>query len=680
MKIPLTALCSIFISVAACSSSPPTDLATSEGQGLADNGGDPGPAPKGAFTQASTCNNNTPGPAHVVSNGGRMTGGITFLVPVFWGPNVAQDTVSKSPSFLNLLASSPWMRGIEAEYIGPQQVKVWSGSGIVITPQQSTGSVVNRNQIKTELQYQIQQNTLPSATYAFLYVVYFPSSVQVVDNGSPLCPAGPGECAYHDTLGGTNSTFAVMADHTVQCANSCATGVTNSYDGMTVMESHEIAEALTDPDYDNDGSPSGFQLRTVPPGGQCTLSAEIGDICSGNAAVQITSKPGTKNPTSAWIQPIWSNRASGCVTAPGVRGDVDGDGYSDLMLTGGKNWASMPVAFANGTAGDGSWTGTNAGIDQGDTGFPTYATQPGAIPVAGDFNGDGHADIALVGGVGWNTIPVAFTDPSHPGQYRGTNKTDGGFSAFYQPGFVPVSGDFNGDGYADIALVGPTNWQSIPIALSNGDGTFQYSNGSDGGLAQYYVSGFRPIAGDFNCDGLTDIALIGVSSWTNIPVAFSTGDENGDFTLSVLPDGGFHNYYQPGFIATAVSGLCGDSIALVGVPTWTGLPMAIPMFNNSGFLNAFRASYSDDGGFHTFYKPGIQAVPGDYNGDGMGDIALTGVSGWQSMPIAYQNKFAFGTTDYSYTTANKGETAGDTGFPVYASQSGAQVVIPTPRP
>jgi hypothetical protein len=40
--------------------------------------------------------------------------------------------------------------------------------------------------------------------------------------------------------------------------------------------------------------------------------------------------------------------------------------------------------------------------------FGTWATQMGATPLAGDFNGDGVGDVAMIGGGGWGTLPVAF--------------------------------------------------------------------------------------------------------------------------------------------------------------------------------------------------------------------------------------------------------------------------------
>jgi hypothetical protein len=47
-------------------------------------------------------------------------------------------------------------------------------------------------------------------------------------------------------------------------------------------------------------------------------------------------------------------------------------------------------------------------------------------------------------------------------------------------------GDFNGDGRADIALVrGMPGWNTIPVAFSNGDGTFTVTNQNAGDFATW---------------------------------------------------------------------------------------------------------------------------------------------------------------------------------------------------
>jgi hypothetical protein len=57
--------------------------------------------------------------------------------------------------------------------------------------------------------------------------------------------------------------------------------------------------------------------------------------------------------------------------------------------------------------------------------------------VTGDFDHDGKWDIALTGGDGWNTVPVAFSN--NDGTFRVTNKSavSNDFAAFAQGFCVP---------------------------------------------------------------------------------------------------------------------------------------------------------------------------------------------------------------------------------------------------
>ena len=89
-------------------------------------------------------------------------------------------------------------------------------------------------------------------------------------------------------------------------------------------------------------------------------------------------------------------------------------------------------------------------------------------------------DIALVRQTpGWGSIPVAFARGD--GNWDITNGAAPNFIPdwAHQPGVRVVTGDFNGDGLADIALVRQTpGWGSIPIAFAVGDGTWRITNGA----------------------------------------------------------------------------------------------------------------------------------------------------------------------------------------------------------
>jgi FG-GAP-like repeat len=152
-----------------------------------------------------------------------------------------------------------------------------------------------------------------------------------------------------------------------------------------------------------------------------------------------------------------------------VSGDFNGDHLTGLAVTfRGTPNAQILVGFATGTGAFNTVAG-NFGP------FADWLNVSGARIVPGDFNGDGRTDLALVGGRGWFTIPVAFSNGD--GTFRVTNNDVPNFALWSRdPAARAFAEDLNGDGRTDIALTGGQTWFTVPTADSNGDGTFTVTN------------------------------------------------------------------------------------------------------------------------------------------------------------------------------------------------------------
>jgi hypothetical protein len=117
----------------------------------------------------------------------------------------------------------------------------------------------------------------------------------------------------------------------------------------------------------------------------------------------------------------------------------------------------------------------------------------GFVPLVGDWNGDGVNTIGLY-------------DPANGGFFLRNSNTGGmADAAFnYGPGglgFIPLAGDWDGDGVVTIGLYNPAQ------------GAFFLRNSNTGGIADISFAfgpaglGFIPIVGDWNGDGTDTIGL-----------------------------------------------------------------------------------------------------------------------------------------------------------------------------
>ena len=308
-----------------------------------------------------------------------------------------------------------------------------------------------------------------------------------------------------------------------------------------------------------------------------------------------------------------------------ITGDFNGDGKTDVALTGRSGWNTLPIAFSN---GDGTFYVTNKQI----VNFAGWAAEINVKVITGDFNGDGKTDVALTGRSGWNTLPIAFSNGD--GTFNVTNRQIVDFASWAAETNVEVfTGDFNGDDKTDVALTGQSGWNTLPIAFSTGDGTFNVTNEQIVDFAGWAAeTNVKVFTGDFDGDGKTDVALTGQSGWNTLPIAFS--NSSGTFAVTNVPILHFADWAATANANPLTGDFNGDGktdVALIGSSGWTTLPVALS--NGDATFTVTNVPISHFAGWAA--TANANPLTGDFNGDGKTDVALIGPSGWNTLPVAF---------------------------------------------
>jgi FG-GAP-like repeat len=269
-------------------------------------------------------------------------------------------------------------------------------------------------------------------------------------------------------------------------------------------------------------------------------------------------------------------------------GDLDGDGMRDIV------YAAQRLATLRGLAN---------GAFASETSAPLSAT-PINLAVA-DFNGDGRSDVALV-------LEQNFTS-SRVVAYFG--QADGALS-----GAVTIdtaqrlrqisTGDFNGDGRADVVLVDSGDPSlsgiagSVRLFSGNANNTFTPA----GTLTPaFLVSGLT--TGDLNKDGKLDVIVTAYNSIEQTQLFAYLGQGNGLFNQPLVKS------FNPGILGVSgleIADFNGDGRADV----------AITRDDTTGFING-----NGDGTFGTdtllaIANDGGQLKAGDIDGDGQPDLVM----------------------------------------------------------
>ena len=301
-------------------------------------------------------------------------------------------------------------------------------------------------------------------------------------------------------------------------------------------------------------------------------------------------------------------------------GDMNGDGYGDIIAG----------AIANDAGGTNAgrvylYINSMTGADIADEFFTGAATDDYfgyAVSSAGDFNGDGFVDLAI----GAYGNDAGGTDAGRVYLYFGSSVQDNvadliltGAAAGDQFGIsVSAAGDINADGYTDL------------IIGANGSD----SGGSNSGRAYIYLGGSVP-------DAIPDVTMTGAVTGDNFGYSVSSaGDFNGDgfsdvivgsqFSDALATDGGAAYIYYGGISANNVA-----DITMEGTGTNDRFGYAVSSagdVNGDGYSDVIVGAYldnnsfSDDGSAFVYFGGSSPNNSADMNLKGEGAADQFGVS------------------------------------------------------
>jgi hypothetical protein len=237
------------------------------------------------------------GSGNLTNHGGNILSSAQFYA-VYWNPGVAASTAT-SLGYSTIRAQIASFAGSFSGSNDYRIIQQYNGAngGIASSipfsgdyvDSQNTKPLIKDSAIRSYLAGLFQASRLTPHANA-LYGVYFPSGMKVQLSGGSSCSSF---CGYHShfTYNGTQIKYAVFP---YPDCSGCSLSGKSVADMLTIVSSHEIREAVTDPGdnnvnawYDSSGN-------------------EADDKCAWHNLYQMLSG-------SFWVQPEYSNTNSGCV-------------------------------------------------------------------------------------------------------------------------------------------------------------------------------------------------------------------------------------------------------------------------------------------------------------------------------------------------------------------------------
>jgi uncharacterized protein (TIGR03437 family) len=340
--------------------------------------------------------------------------------------------------------------------------------------------------------------------------------------------------------------------------------------------------------------------------GTCSITASQGGNTEYSAATSVTRSFAVNQaqPAETLTASAASPFTAGDDPVSMAAGDFNGDGLPDLAVAN-FNDNTVTVLIGDGSGGFTASMGSPFMV----------GSEPVSI-VVGDFNGDGNRDLATAN-VSDNTVTVLLGNG-----LGGFTASPGGPLPVGSEPYSVVVGDFNGDGIQDLATANFVD-NTVSVLLGNGSGGFAAASGSPFSVASATDEfPFSLAAADFNRDGKEDLATANFFGGT---VSVLLGNGAGGFTIG--PGSPFAVGGEP---FSVVSGdFNGDGIPDLATANSSGNNITVLLGNGAG-------GFTTPGGAFPAGSSPYSVTVGDFNGDGIPDLA-TANSGGNNLTVLLGN-------------------------------------------
>src|SRR6185436_10403060 len=194
------------------------------------------------------------------------------VIAVMWTGDVDPAVRDGIGGFYSTLLSSDYMTWL-AEY----DIQHGTYGGVYTISPSNQNPTLDRVEIRAELEARIAAGDLPPRQDNTVYAVHFPRdytlTVALASGNKRSCDDF---CGFHDSFRpqGTADPIRYTAVADQNCSR-CIVG-SSLFDAATVVSSHEIAEAVTNPDPDLSSS---WKVRAAPGTVDPKNDLEIADLC-----------------------------------------------------------------------------------------------------------------------------------------------------------------------------------------------------------------------------------------------------------------------------------------------------------------------------------------------------------------------------------------------------------------